>query len=137
MSSATKVTPVPKGAWKWLLIITLIPLILWMTISPPKFMNTPASSGSEQTPGVSSTPDYEPFQIPLLGEDVLSEPVNMFTVAPPGGWRVRWDGPSSALAHWDDGSVGPLTQYWGAKGGEVRFSGPAGEAVTIYVLPPS
>ena len=96
-----------------------------------------APSGSEQAPGVNSTPDYEPFQIPLLGEDVLSESINMSTIAPPGGWRVRWDGPSSALAHWDDGSVGPLAQYWGAKGGEVRFSGPAGEAVTIYVLPPS
>jgi len=131
MNSTASVTSVPKSAWKWLLIVALVPLLVWMVISPPEFADTSAPSGD----GVQETMQTT-FQIPLLGEDRLSEPIDMFTVAPPGGWRVRWDGPQSAMAHWDDGSVGALNQYWGTKGGNVRFSGPAGEVVTIYVLPP-
>ena len=113
-----------------LIALSMIPLLMALSAENERTTNwapaTSRSTGTQQTV----------WQIVLPPDGRLSEPINMFTIAPPGGWRVRWDGPLSTLAHWDDGSVGPLSQYWGAKGGEVRFSGPAGEIVTIYVLPP-
>lgn len=74
--------------------------------------------------------------VPLLGEDRLSEvSVQVDRVAPPA-WYWHFWGPGTAKAHFDDGTIGPITKDFGVRGGTVRFSGPAGEEVTVRFTPP-
>ena len=129
MSSATKVTPVPKGAWKWLLIITLIPLILWMTISPPKFMNTPASSGSEQTAAVTSNGGAVRYSVVLRGLETPSDVVFVLgDGSRPPNTRCTFEGPSETQVLFDDGTIGPISGVsYGVKTGPVWLLGPAGK----------
>ncbi|MEK7212241.1 MAG: transglycosylase SLT domain-containing protein [Patescibacteria group bacterium] len=54
----------------------------------------------------------------------------------PTGWNYRWYGPSNTRARFEDGKEFSLTEDVGARGGRVRFLGPAGERVTIRVAPP-
>ncbi len=91
---------------------------------PPPTQATKTPTQGEQT-----------FVIPLLGEDELSEPFDLNAL--PSGSNVSWEGPSKARVHFSDGSNGYLTKCFGVKGGVVRFSGPAGESVTIHVWPPN
>ena len=88
-------------------------------------------AGKAKTP----TLEEQTFIIPLLGEDELSEGFDLNAL--PSGFNVSWEGPSKARVHFSDGSNGYLTKCFGVKGGIVRFSGPAGESVTIHVWPPS
>jgi len=134
--SDARVTAVPRRAWRWLVgiaFVTAIPLLVWGIDWPEQ--TTSASSGSEQA-RPSAVPQTV-YEIPLRGENQLSGPFNTNRLVP-GGWDYRWSCPDpSVQVYWADGDTGPCMNEWGLKGGEVRFSGPAGEVVTIHVLPPS
>lgn len=85
-----------------------------------------------------SRADSRTVTVELQGEDALSEAVDIY--AYPIGWQYRFEAPlkiqSRVKAHYDDGTMGPITKNFGAKGRFVQFSGPAGGEVTITFFHP-
>lgn len=78
----------------------------------------------------------EVARIPLLGQGKPSEQVITLPGSAPPLWYVYFEGPSMAQVHFDDGTVGSITKWFGQKGGSLRFSGPAGGEVVVMAYPP-
>ncbi len=73
--------------------------------------------------------------INLKGEGVVSDDV--FDIdALPVGWSYRWYGPPRTRVRFEDGAEFGIADDVGVRGGKVRFSGPAGEKVTVRITPP-
>ena len=79
----------------------------------------------------------EVVRIPLLGENVPSEKALLLPGAIPPLWYYYFEGPPNAQVHYDDGTVGPITKWFGLKGGSLKFSGPKGQEVVVRAYPPS
>ena len=79
----------------------------------------------------------EIVRIPLLGEDVPSEKALLLPGAIPPLWYYYFEGPPNAQVHYDDGTVGPITKWFGLKGGSLKFSGPKGQELVVRAYPPS
>lgn len=75
-------------------------------------------------------PKKDTFIIHLLGDDRWSEEVFDTRLAPPGV-ACYYEGPETAMVRLSDGTTGPITGWYGVKGGKTRFKGPAGEVVTV------
>lgn len=89
--------------------------------------------------GVSQTAQAEVreiVRIQLLGENKPSEKFLGPRIVP-AGWDYFFEGPPEAKVHFDDGTVGPITKWYGLKGGVRRFSGPEGQEVVVRTYPPS
>lgn len=75
-------------------------------------------------------------RIPLLGEGIPSEQTLVLPGSIPPLWYYYFEGPPSAQVHFDDGTVGPITKWFGQKGGTLKFSGQKGEEVVVRAYPP-
>lgn len=79
--------------------------------------------------------------IPLIGEGKESHQYfdtgeHLFALGL-RGWRCAFSGPPTAMAHLDGvKESAPITKWLGYRIARVRFSGPAGEVVTTYCVPP-
>lgn len=94
-------------------------------------------SRTAEAPVATSAAQAEPVIIELLGEEALSEEIDLdrMAVSYPG-WRYLFEGPETAVAVFDDRVEGPITENFGVKAGRVAFKGPPGETVTVRFLPP-
>ncbi|TSC91298.1 MAG: hypothetical protein G01um10142_26 [Parcubacteria group bacterium Gr01-1014_2] len=90
-----------------------------------------------QIPGVQVQPQpgREIVRAKLLGDETVSEEFLRPGMVP-AGWNYYFEGSPEAKVYYDDGTVGPITKWYGIKGGIRRFSGPKGQEVIVRAYPP-
>lgn len=125
-----------KAAWWTVVLAIVIPLITWGAFQVNEGGDRPATERVAQA--------TEPFfvEIELLGDGVMSEPLNLHQF--PRGW-CYWpdDVPEGTVIRYDDGTTGsiidPVTGdaiYYGRKTGDAWFEGPLGETLIFRSAPP-
>jgi hypothetical protein len=103
------------------------------------FQLRPTSRSWRGSPRATVRAKLEPdrvYRFTLEGEDRLTRAVNLKEIAPGAGWTYTLSGPKGAKVHFSDGTVASLDADVGAKGGTIRFSGPAGREVVLTLSPP-
>lgn len=111
-------------------VVALLALVyLVFPAEMPQRISIPGSSAKAPADTFSETQE-KTFRVPLLGEGKVSEMVVDIDEFPPG-FNYFFEGPESAEARYSDGTRGPITKWFGVKRGKLRFTGPAGQEVTV------
>lgn len=105
--------------------------------APPTVQVSQPSTGLGQLVAAPSLDSIKEIKrISLLGEDKPSEEVLRLPGDIPPLWYYYFEGPPEARVHYSDNTTGPISQWFGQKGGTLRFSGPKGEVVVVRAYPP-
>lgn len=128
-----------KPAILWV-IPFVVAVVLFFVLGGPDLLQSfdgdsrsqSASSGNVRTSQETQAQQTTLQTVTLLGENTCSDYVDL-DAGPRGENYV--EGPTNARIHWQDGTSGFITEWFGVKGGRVCFTGPAGETVTVRQVP--
>lgn len=125
----TTLGSVPKKAWKWVVVLALIPAAIGLAMYADKLPKGTRAEAAEETEGELKA------TVELRGFDQWSRPVSIGENVP-YNWDFALQGPDQTLVRLAGGARCSINDWLGVVRGQLRFAGPAGETVKLWIYPP-